>query len=90
MVIVDGEVLYGGGRLEFDSTRLTACKTITGRNDHISDGTQTSMLTIGMAPWSSVPILMSPGRTPITVMDVDGKYGFTKVLIIRRPGGAPP
>ena len=90
MVIVDGEVLYGGERLEFDSTHLTACKTITGRNDHISDGTQTSMLTIGMAPWSSVPVLMSPGRTPITVVDVDGKYGFTKVLIIRRPGGAPP
>ena len=70
---IDGEVLYGNERLEFDSAHLTSCKTITGVDDHISDGTHTSMLTIGMADWSSVPVIMSPGRIPISVLDVDGK-----------------
>ena len=65
---------YGNERLEFDSTHFTSCKTITAQDDHISDGTHSSMLTIGRTNWSSVPIMMSPGRVPITVLDVDGKY----------------
>ena len=32
------------------------------------------MLTIGMASWSSVPVIMSPGRIPIVVYDNDSEY----------------
>ena len=65
---------YGDERLEFDNTQMTSCKTITARDDCLSDGIHTSMLTIGMAVWSSVPVVMSPGRIPITIFDNDGKY----------------
>ena len=74
MTIVDGEVQYGNERLELDSTHYMSCKTIAARDDYISDGTHTSMLTIGRTNWSSVPVMMSHGRIPITVLDVDGKY----------------
>lgn len=63
---------YGNERLEFDSNHMTACKTVTARNDRTSDGSHTSMLTIGMPDWSSVPVVMSPGRIPIMVLDADG------------------
>ena len=69
---VDSEVTYGNERLEFDSAHMTSCKTVAARNDHTSDGTHTSMLTISMPDWSSVPVIMSPRRIPITVLDTDG------------------
>ena len=77
---VDGEVEYGNERLEFDSAHMTSCKTVTARNDNISDGTHTSMLTIGMPDWSSVPVIMSPGRIPITVLDTDGITTLTVAI----------
>lgn len=70
---------YGGERLEFDSSRFTSCKTIFARDDRVSDGIHTSMLTIGMAPWSSVPVNMSNSRIPITVYDNDCKCMSLKI-----------
>ena len=70
---VEGEVEYGVEALDFVSTQYTSCKTMFARDDSVSDGTHMSMLTIGMASWSSVPVTMSSWRIPIIVLDNDGE-----------------
>ena len=63
----------GSISVEFTSTNQVQCISVTARDDHVTEGNQTSQLEIIVQRGNTVPVAIYPSSIPLTVIDNDGK-----------------